>query len=60
MTLPSDITREVEAALRKAFPPERLAALVASLPQDAQERLRREFFPQPVRRTLKIRTSRRK
>lgn len=60
MTEPADITREIRAALRKAFPPERLAALVASLPPAAQERIRQEFAPPPVRRVLRIITRRRK
>jgi hypothetical protein len=42
---------ETHAAIRKAITPERLAAMIEKLPEEARERLFRE---PPVKRTVKI------
>jgi hypothetical protein len=52
---PQDRRREeIRRALAEAVSPAKLALLVAQLPPDAQERLRQQFEPPPVRYQLKI------
>jgi len=45
---------EIRAALAQTFDADKLAAVIASLPPDAQQRLNRLRVEQPVRRSVKF------
>ncbi len=57
---PEKIRSEALDALRKRFPPEVILQVIADLPPDAQERIRREFAPRPVIRKFKFTDTRKK
>lgn len=49
---------EINAALRRKFSPERLAGVIAGLPNETREKIKRTFEPQPVKRIIRIKTRR--
>jgi hypothetical protein len=57
---PEKLRSEILDALRKRFPAEVILQVIADLPPDAQERIRREFAPRPVNRRFKFIDTRRK